>query len=259
MINLEKATQKWSEDAEEDSKSLNKKRKEIEAESELVKLDKRKIDAELDENKVEIIRQEESIKTLRKTESFAENFDLDKFTNKRNDLQKEFDLLSSKIGAIENLTEEIIRRNINRLEKDKIKLNRIVFKEASTLLASIKESSIENSNIVNAFRIINPDLLHSEGSLEDESKAKNWLKSLNDSIDGSIAKINGISIEVGEPIALDLSLEDAKLELDECIKELDEWNEKFLAYSDRSPMLRRETIREEIAQIEIDIRNIILG
>ena len=39
-------------------------------------------------------------------------------------------------------------------------------------------------------------------------------------------------MEVGEPIALDLSLEDAKLELDECIKELDEWNEKFLAYSD---------------------------
>ena len=100
-INLEKATQKWSEDAEEDSKSLNKKRKEIEAEIESVKLDKRKIDAELDENKADIIRKEESIKTLRKTESFAENFDIDKSTNKRNDLQKEFDLLSSKIGAIE--------------------------------------------------------------------------------------------------------------------------------------------------------------
>ena len=68
--------------------------------------------------------------------------------------RKKFDLLSSKIGAIENLTEEIIR-NINRLEKDKIKLNRIVFKQASTLLASIKESSIENSHVVNAFRIIN--------------------------------------------------------------------------------------------------------
>lgn len=253
-INLEKATQKWSEDAEEDSKLLNKKRKEIEVELESVKLDKRKIDAELDANKEDIIRKEESIKTLRITESFAENFDLDKSTNKRNDLQKEFDLLSSKIGAIENLTEEIIKRNINRLEKDKIKLNRIVFKQASTLLASIKESSIENSHVVNAFRIINPDLLHSEGSLEDESKAKNWIKSLNDSINGSIAEINGISIEVGEPIALDLSLEDAKLELDECIKELDEWNEKFLAYSDSIPYVtKRETIREEIAQIGIDI------
>ncbi len=253
-INLEKATQKWSEDAEEDSKLLNKKRKEIKAEIESVKLEKRKIDAELDENKVDIIRKEESIKTLRKTESFAENFDLDKSTNKRNDLQKEFDLLSSKIGAIENLTEEIIRRNINRLEKDKIKLNRIVFKQASTLLASIKESSIENSHVVNAFRIINPDLLYSEGSLEDESKAKNWIKSLNDSINGSIAKINGISMEVGEPIAPDLSLEDAKLELDECIKELDEWNEKLLAYSDSIPYVtKRESIREEIAQIEINI------
>ena len=253
-INLEKATQKWSEDAEEDSKSLNKKRKEIEAELESVKLDKRKIDTELDENKVDIIRREESIKTLRKTESFAENFDLDKSTNKRNDLQKEFDFLSSKIGAIENLSEEIIRRNINRLEKDKIKLNRIVFEEASTLLASIKESSIENSHVVNAFRIINLDLLYSEGSLEDESKAKNWIKSLNDSINGSIAKINGISMEVGEPIALDLSLDNAKLELDECIKELEEWNEKFLAYSDSIPYVtKRASIRDEIAQIGINI------
>ena len=45
---------------------MNKKRKEIEAEIESVKLDKRKIDAELDENKADIIRKEESIKTLRK-------------------------------------------------------------------------------------------------------------------------------------------------------------------------------------------------
>ena len=253
-INLEKATQKWSEDAEEDSKLLNKKRNEIVAELESVKLNQRRIDDELDVNKEDIIRKEESIKTLRKTESFAENFDLDKSTNKRDDLQKEFDLLSSKIGAIENLTEEIISRNINRLEKDKIKLNRIVFKQASTLLASIKGSGIENSHVINAFRIINPDLLYSEGSLEDESKAKNWIKSLNDSINGSIAKINGISIEVGEPIALDMSLEDAKIELDECIKELDEWNEKSLAYSDSIPYVKkRETIREEIAQIEINI------
>ena len=107
-------------------------------------------------------------------------------------------------------------------------------------LASIKESSIENSHVVNAFRIINPDLLYSEGSLEDESKAKNWIKSLNDSINGSIAKINGISMKVSEPIALDLSLEDAKLELDECIKELDEWNEKFLAYSDSIPYVTKK-------------------
>jgi hypothetical protein len=253
-INLEKTTQKWSEDAEEDSKLLNKKKKDIEEELELVKIDRRKIDAELEGNKEDIIRKEESIKTLRKTESFAENFDLDKSTNKRNDFQKEFDLLSSKIGAIENLTEEIIQRNIKRLEKDEIKLNRIVFKHASTLLASIKESSIENSHVINAFRIINPDLLYSEGLLEDESKAKTWIKSLNDSINGSTAKINGISMEVSDPIALDLSLEDAKLELDECIKELEEWNEKFLAYSDSIPYVtKRESIREEIAQIGINI------
>ena len=42
-INLEKTTQKWSEDAEEDSKLLNKKRKDIEAELESVKLDKRRL------------------------------------------------------------------------------------------------------------------------------------------------------------------------------------------------------------------------
>ncbi|MDA8623006.1 hypothetical protein N9L38_01910 [Candidatus Poseidoniales archaeon] len=253
-INLEKTTQKWSEDAEEDSKLLNKKKRDIDEELELVKIDKRKIDAELERNREDVIRKEESIKTLRKTESFAESFDLDMSTIKRNDLQKEFDSLSSQIGAIENLTEEIIQRNIKRLEKDKIKLNRIVFKQASTLLASIKKSSIENSHVVNAFRIINPDLLYSEGLLEDESKAKAWIKTLNDSINGSTAKINGISMEVGDPIALDMSLEDAKLELNECIKELDEWNKKFLAYSDSIPYVsKRESIREEIAQIEINI------
>lgn len=253
-INLEKTTQKWSEDAEEGSKLLNKKKEDIDAELDSVKINRRKIETELESNKVEIIRKEESIKNLRKTESFAENFDLEKSTNKRNDLQKEFDSLSSKIGAIENLTEEIIQRNIKRLEKDKVKLNRIVFKQASTLIASIKESSIDSSHVVNAFRIINPDLLYSEGSLEDETKAKTWIKSLNDSINGSTAKIYGISMEIGDPIALDLSLEDAKIELDECIKELNEWNEKFSAYSDSIPFVtKRESIREEIAQIGINI------
>jgi len=253
-INLEKTTQKWSEDVDENSKILNLEWEKNDSKLVSLKDEWMKINNLLKSNTEDMIRNEESIKTLKNTESFVEKFNIEKSKNDCDNLQKDFDVLSSKIGGIGDLTEDIIQRNIKRLEGEQSKLERITSKKESTLIASIKDSSIESDHVVNAFRIINPDLLYSEGLLEEESKAKAWIKNLNDSIKGSTAKINGISMQVGEQIPLDMSMEDAKLQLKECKKELIDWNEKYLTYKDSTPFVeKRELILGMITKIRIDI------
>jgi DNA repair exonuclease SbcCD ATPase subunit len=254
-VNLENLTSIWAEEAETSATKLKQEKGEIGI---ILENKKERLKHIIQENKK--FESDKKLKTyqieeLKKVESFVESFNPENAKELFEQLESEYSDLSSRIGSVEKHTEESIIRNIKRCKTEFEKYERLVNETSITLIGSLENSDIPIPEIVDAFRILDSDLLYSRGSIEDKKTAMDWLKELANSIDGKTAILNGIKMEVGDKRTLNLSIEEAKVQLEQAETELAEWNAIRDDYSDKKPLLSmRVKIRQQSSALELDIK-----
>jgi len=236
-INYSNGVQKWADEAGETTKLLTKEKEELKDLKTQTQKEESRLFKEREFQKKQYIEKEIQIRNLEETEVFAKSFDISSAESGFIDSESKYEELSAKLGSIKNVSSKSLKRKLIEEESKETHLKRIVFNNSKTLFSSMKDNGIDEVNITNAFRILDSNLLSSEGTITNIATAKNWIVQLSDSIENDQTIINGIRVSVEKSKMNDFNIDNAKTNLKEVQNDLLIIREQLKAIDDNKPLL----------------------
>ena len=253
-INYANGVQKWADEAEETTKLLSKEKEKMKDFKTQTQKEESRLFKEREFQEKQYIEKEIQIRNLEETELFAKSFDISSAESEFTDSELKYEELSAKLGSIKNVSSKSLKRKLIEEESKEIHLKRIVFDNSKTLFSSMKDSGIDEVNITNAFRILDSNLLSSEGTITNITTAKDWIAQLSDSIENDQTIINGIRVSIEKSKMNDFNIDNAKINLKEVQNDLLIIREQLKAIDDNKPLLdEKELMFSKIIKMRANI------